>query len=74
MRLALLLCGSLALAQAPAITDAQRLAYRTLERDYYRAQLVAGELRQQIQQQHDAFVAACGGALDEQTLACKETK
>lgn len=82
MRLALILfAGLLMAAEAPTITDAQRIAYRTLERDYYRIQLQiaaldakGAELKQKIEAQHAAFAQACGGQLDEAALACKGAK
>lgn len=81
MRLALIFFAGLALAQSPGITDAQRIAYRTLERDYFRTQLQiaaldakGAELKAQIEQQHTAMTQACGGQLDEQALACKAAK
>lgn len=80
-KLVLLALSLSAYAEAPAITDAQRLAYRTLERDYYRVELQltaletkAKEIQEQIVSRHDAFAHACPGGLDEEILACKEAK
>lgn len=71
MKLALALFAGCLFAQAPAITDAQRLKYRETERDYYRARVAMNELQQQVIAQHAAFEQACGAPIDEQTLTCK---